>query len=100
MPARPNFHNARIDGGQVRVNGESPDDTADLIDIRVTLAQGARVASASVERVATPWEAVLDVTDPEGEAPDFQTGDVVAIGIEYRAVNHTTISWAQPLSIN
>jgi hypothetical protein len=103
MGTRPNFHGAMIDSGKVRVAGESPDDTQadidDMIDVRVTLAQGNRVASASVDTVTTPWEAMLDVTDPEGKGDDFHVGDAVAMGVEYRVTNNLTITWAQPVTI-
>ena len=103
MPPRNAFTSATIDNGKVRVTGESPGDNVadidELIDVRVTLTQGNRVASATIDTVTNPWEAFVDVTDPEGKGDDFQVGAAVAMAIEYRVTNSKTITWVQPLMI-
>jgi hypothetical protein len=100
MAARPNFTEVEIDGDTVQVHGVSdPSEVADIVDIRVILAQGRRVAGGPVEKPGSPWVANLPVRDPEGASADFQVGEVLAFGVETHRENLLTITWAQMLQI-
>jgi hypothetical protein len=106
MAFRPNFLGARIEDTNVRVSGTSDEeDTDDILDIRVTLVQGeriateSRVATESVARVSSVWNAFIPVVDPEGKGADFRPGPVAAFGVEWRRTNATQITWAQSLTI-
>jgi hypothetical protein len=106
MAFKPNFLGAQIDGGNVRVSGTSDDDdTDDILDIRVTLVQGkriateSRVATDSVAKVTSVWNAFLPIVDPEGKGGDFEPGPVAAFGVEWRRTHATQITWAQSLTI-
>jgi hypothetical protein len=101
MPARPNFTDARIIGDNVRVEGRSdPDDPdlADILDIRVVLVQGERMASKSVEEISEVWHADLPVSDAAVPG-EFGTGDAVAFGVESRSENLLTITWTETVTI-
>jgi hypothetical protein len=101
MPFRPNFTDAKIDGEDVRVEGVSDEDsTDDILDIRVTLAQGdERIERGSVGKVTSVWNVRVPVKDPSGQAADFGPGPVVAFGVETRRKDSTTTTWAQTLRI-
>ena len=106
MGFKPNFIAAQVLDGRVRVSGTSDeDDTDDILDIRVTLVQGdriateSRVASESVATVTSVWNAFFPVVDPEANGGDFRPGEVVAFGVEWRKTNATQITWAQTLTI-
>jgi hypothetical protein len=106
MPVRPGFLGAQLDGDKIRVSGTSDEeDTDDILDIRVTLVQGDRIAtesrveSESVARVTSVWNAFFPVVDPKGEGGDFRPGQVAAFGVEWRKTNATQITWAQSLTI-
>jgi hypothetical protein len=92
MPARPNFTDAQLVDGKVRVEGKSDDDIADLLEIRITLVQGAQIAAASVPQISAVWNAELP-------AAGFQKGDAVAFGVETRSTNFLTMTWTEPLKI-
>jgi hypothetical protein len=106
MAVRPNFTGAQLVGDKVRVAGVSDEeDTEDILDIRVTLVQGdriaseSRVASGGVTRVTSVWNVPFPVTDPEAKGGDFRPGPAVAFGVETRRTNFTTITWAETLTI-
>jgi hypothetical protein len=100
MPIRPNFTDVQLSGDTVEVHGLSADDElGDLLDIRVVLSQGKRIGRAGVGRIVSAWQADLPVTDPDGGAPDYQTGEAVAFGIETHGENLRTITWAQTVQI-
>jgi hypothetical protein len=107
MPVKPNFTDVQLTGNVVRVSGVSDEeDPADILDIRITLVQGdriasdlTRVASESVTNLGTNWNAVFPVHDPNGQAADFRRGPVSAFGVEIRMTNATTTTWAQALTI-
>jgi hypothetical protein len=101
MPARPNFTDAQIIGDTVRVEGRSdPDDPnlADILDIRVVLVQGERMASGSVEQISEVWHADLPVSDAAVPG-SFAAGDAVAFGVETRSENLLTITWTETVTI-
>jgi hypothetical protein len=108
MAIKPNFTDAKLMGTEVRVFGVSDeDDSADILDIRITLVQGDRVASDSqrvasrpVTNLGTNWNAVFPVHDPDGQQADFRRGPVSAFGVEIRRTNATTTTWAQALTID
>lgn len=87
------FSSLRRGDGTIVLSGQSdPDPPGDILDIRVILAQGERIAPASVENPSESWN--VDVP-----AEGFVSGPAVAFGIETRRVNATTITWAQPFDI-
>jgi hypothetical protein len=100
MMFKPNFTDVQIDGDTVHVFGTSdPEDQQDILDIRVILAQegraaggSARISGGSVAKVSSAWQADLP---SEG----FAAGPAVAFGVETRRENVTTITWAQPVTI-
>jgi hypothetical protein len=108
MPVKPNFTDAQLMGNVVRVSGVSDEeDPADILDLRITLVQGdrvasdsRRVASESVTNLGTNWSAVFPVHDPNEQEADFRRGPVSAFGVEIRMTNATTTTWAQALTIN
>jgi hypothetical protein len=93
MPARPNFTDVQLVDGSVRVEGRSDDDIADLVDIRIVLVQGNRIASGSVENIQAVWNAMLPANQ------GFQAGDAVAFGVETRSTNFLTMTWTEPVTI-
>ena len=100
MPARPNFTGAQIVGDTVRVTGASDeDDTEDILDIRVTLVQGDRIASEPVPEATSVWNAAFPVKDPEAKGGDFGPGPAAVFGVETHKTNLTTISWVEALTI-
>jgi hypothetical protein len=92
MAARPNFTDAQLINGKVRVEGKSDDDISDLVDIRIVLVQGAQIAAGNVPQISAVWNAEL----PAG---GFQKGDAVAFGIETRSTNFLTMAWTEPVTI-
>jgi hypothetical protein len=92
MPARPNFTDAQLVDGTVRVEGRSDDDISDVVDIRVVLVQGDRIAAGSVETIQAVWHARL----ADGA---FTPGDAVAFGVETRSTNFLTMTWTEPVKI-
>ena len=72
MAFRPNFTAALLDKGSVTVSGTSSD-TADVLDIAVSLQQGGRVARRSVVKIDGAW-------DVRFENEGFVAGPVVAVG--------------------
>jgi hypothetical protein len=93
MPARPNFTDAQLVNGKVRVEGRSDDDISDVVDIRIVLVQGDRIGAASVEQISAVWHA-------EVESPTaFETGEAVAFGVETRSENFLTMTWTEPVTI-
>ncbi len=100
MAIRPNFTDVVIDGNTVEVHGVSDDkELAEILDIRVVLAQGDRIAGGRAEPGFSSWKANVTVADPTGEAQDFEVGDAVAFGVETHRENLTTITWAQTVQI-
>jgi hypothetical protein len=95
MPARPNFTDAQLIDGTVRVEGKSDDDISDLVDIRIVLVQGDRISSGTVSNIQAVWHAEL----PAASTGAFQVGDAVAFGIETRSTNLLTMTWTQPVKI-
>ena len=98
---KPNFTDARIIGDTVRVEGVSdPDDPdlADILDIRVVLVQGERMAGGSVEQISGVWHADLPVSDAAAPG-SFHAGDAVAFGVETRSANLLTMTWTETVSI-
>jgi hypothetical protein len=95
MPARPNFTDAQLVNGKVRVEGKSDDDIADLLDIRIILVQGKEIAAGNVTNPQAVWHAMLETAGPGA----FKVGDAVAFGIETRSTNFLTMTWTQPVQI-
>jgi hypothetical protein len=93
MPARPNFTDAQLVNGKVRVEGRSDDDISDLVDIRVVLVQGDRIGAASVEQISAVWNVQVEASTA------FDRGDAVAFGVETRSQNFLTMSWTEPVTI-
>lgn len=100
MPAKPNFtEEAQLTDGSVRVEGQSPD-LSDIVDIRVALMQGSQVTIAQVDKLGSPWHAILpDPQGPDAGSVDFQPGLAMALGIEAHRENSMTISWSEPVTI-
>lgn len=100
MGTRPNFaDDAQLTDGSVRVEGKSPD-LSGILDIRVGLVQGDQVTSAKVDKLGSPWHAILpDPEGPDASSVEFQPGLAVAFGIEIHRENLTTISWSEPVTI-
>jgi hypothetical protein len=96
MPGKPGFTDVQIVGDKVRVGGTSDADVSDVVDIRVTLVQGKRIAAGPVTQIATDWKAELPVRDPAG---DFQKGEAVAFGVETRSENLFTMTWTETVTI-
>lgn len=99
MPARPNFTDVQIIDGVVRVEGRSDDDLEDIVDIRVVLVQGERIAGGPVDEIASSWHADLPVTDPATRSGDFRPGEAVAFGVETRSENLLTMTWTETVTI-
>jgi hypothetical protein len=100
MSAKPNFTDVELVDDTVSVGGVSDEeDLSDIIDIRVVLAQGERVASGQVDKLVSAWHANLPVKDPEAEAEDFGAGPAVAFGVQTHRENFTTISWIETVTI-
>jgi hypothetical protein len=98
MPARPNFTDAQLVDGKVRVEGRSDEeDLPDIVDIRVVLVQGDRITAGTVEQISTVWRAELPATDPN--SGDFQVGEAVAFGWETHKTNVFTMTWTEPVEI-
>jgi hypothetical protein len=95
MAARPNFTDAQLINGKVRVEGKSDDDISDLVDIRIVLVQGDRISAETVANIQAVWHAEL----PAAATGTFQVGDAVAFGIETRSTNFLTMTWTQPVQI-
>jgi hypothetical protein len=91
MAFRPKFTAALLDKGSVTVSGTSSD-TADVLDIAVSLQQGGRVARRSVVKIDGAW-------DVRFENEGFVAGPVVAVGVESRREHLTTTTWTQTLAI-
>jgi hypothetical protein len=94
MSARPNFSDARLAGGVVRVNGSSdPDPADDIVAIRVVLSQGAQVTTGDVRGFGENWN--VDLPDD-----GFSAGPATAFGVESRKENATVTTWAQGVQIS
>jgi hypothetical protein len=101
MATKPNFTNAQLLDGFVRVEGRSDiDDVPDIVDIRVVLVQGDRITAGSVEQIAEVWRAELPANDPSTGSGDFQVGAAVAFGWETHKQNFLTMTWTEPLEIH
>jgi len=98
---RPNFVALKLIGDTVRAEGISDDeDVDDIIDIRVVLAQGDRIAAGPVDKLGvSAWHADLPVDDPEAKSA-FHVGDAVVFGAQTHKENVTTTIWAQTLPIS
>jgi hypothetical protein len=92
---KPNFTDAQLINGKVRVEGKSDDDISDLIDIRIVLVQGDRISAGTVTNIQAVWHAEL----PAASTGAFQVGDAVAFGTETRSTNFLTLTWTQPVQI-
>jgi hypothetical protein len=102
VATKPNFTDARIIGDNVRVEGRSDPsdpDLADIVDIRVVLVQGERMAGGSVEQISEVWHADLPVSDAAAPGA-FRACDAVAFGVETRSENFLTMTWTETVSIN
>jgi hypothetical protein len=100
MPAKPNFTDAQLIDGIVRVEGESfEDDLPEIVDIRVVLVQDNRITAGSVQQIGAVWRAELPASDPSSRSGDFEAGDAVAFGWETHKQNALTITWTEPLTI-
>jgi hypothetical protein len=95
MATRPNFTDAQLINGTVRVEGKSDDDISDLVDIRIVLVQGDRISAGTVENIQAVWHAEL----PAAGTGAFQPGDAVAFGVETRSTNFLTMTWTEPVKI-
>jgi hypothetical protein len=82
----------RGDGTLVLTGQSDPDPPGDILDIRVILAQGERIAPATVDDLSESWNVHVP-------AEGFVPGPAVAFGIETRRANATTVTWAQPFDI-
>ena len=103
MGYRPNFTGVELRGSTVHVHGLSapgdPEFLADIVDIRVVLVQGRRLARATADQLRSDWVARVPVADPAGAGPDFHLGDAVAYGVETHEVNAMTITWIEGVTI-
>jgi hypothetical protein len=98
MPGKPNFTDAQLVDGSVRVEGKSdPDDVPEIVDIRVVLVQDGRIAAGNVEQIQEVWKAELPASDPS--SGDFQRGEAVAFGWETHKENFLTMTWTEPVNI-
>jgi hypothetical protein len=98
MPGKPNFTDAQLVDGKVRVEGASDEeDLPDIVDIRVVLVQGDRITAGNVEQILTAWSAELPASDPT--AGDFEVGKAVAFGWQTHAENFLTMTWTEPVDI-
>jgi hypothetical protein len=98
MPARPNFTDAQLVDGKVRVEGRSAqEDLPEIVDIRVVLVQGDRITAGSVDQISEVWRAELPARDPTGG--DFTVGKAVAFGWETHRENFLTMTWTEPVEI-
>jgi hypothetical protein len=98
---RPNFTDARITGDVVRIEGRSDPadpDLTDILDIRVTLVQGERMASRSVEQISEVWHAELPVSDAAAPG-EFRAGEAVVFGVEARKENLLTMTWTETVTV-
>jgi hypothetical protein len=93
MPTRPNFTDAQLVNGKVRVEGRSDDDISDIVDIRIVLVQGDRIGAASVEQISSVWHAEVEAVSA------FHTGEAVAFGVETRSKNFLMMTWTEPVKI-
>jgi hypothetical protein len=101
MPSRPNFTDARIIDDNVRVEGRSDPndpDLADILDIRVVLVQGERMASVFVKGISEVWHVELPVSDAAVPG-EFRRGDAVAFGVEARSATLLTMTWTETVTI-
>lgn len=91
---KPNFTDVRRDGHDLIVSGASdPDDVADILEIRVVLTQGDKIATpVAAGAIGASW----NVSVP---ADGFDDGTAVAFGIETHREHATTITWSQALNI-
>jgi hypothetical protein len=96
MPGKPGFTDVQIVGDNVEVVGESDADASEIVDIRVTLVQGKRVAAAPVTGIGSSWKAELPVSDPAG---DFHAGEAVAFGVETQREELLPLTWAETVTI-
>ena len=100
MPAKPNFTDAQLIDGVVRVEGRSAiEDVPEIVDIRVVLVQGDRITAGSVEQISEVWRAELPASDPSASSGDFQAGGAVAFGWETHRENFLTMTWTEPVQI-
>jgi hypothetical protein len=98
MATRPNFTDAQLVDGVVRVEGRSDEeDLPEIVDIRVVLVQGDRITAGKVDQITTVWIAELAATDPN--AGDFEAGQAVAFGWETHKTNAFTMTWTEPVTI-
>jgi hypothetical protein len=91
---RPNFTDIARSGTDLIVNGASdPDAVDDIVEIRVVLTQGDKIAApVTVASIFASWK--VDVP-----ADGFEDGTAVAFGIETHREHATTITWSQALDI-
>jgi hypothetical protein len=92
MSFRPNFTRVDHVGGSIVVNGTSGLPADDILIIQVVLSQAGQTVRESAQFVSQDWS----VTIP---AEGFTPGPAVAIGVEIRQENATTITWAEVLEI-
>jgi hypothetical protein len=94
VPPRPNFTGMKRNGDNLILSGTS-EASEEVLDIHVVLTQKDRVpapASIRVTRIGTFWDAVIP-------AEKFVPGPAVAFGVETRAVNATTTTWVEQVTI-
>jgi hypothetical protein len=90
---KPNFTGIGRDGTDLVVSGASdPGSIADILSIHVTIAQGATIERALVERIGASWNLRIP-------AQGFDDGPAVVFGVEARRENATTTTWSQALNI-
>jgi hypothetical protein len=100
MATKPNFTDAQLIDGVVRVEGRSDiDDIPEIVDIRVVLVQGDRITAGSVDQISEVWRAELPASDPSARSGDFQAGGAVAFGWETHKQNFLTMTWTEPVEI-
>jgi hypothetical protein len=91
---RPNFTDVTRSGDNLLVSGVSdPDAVGDIVEIRVVLTQGEKIADpVTVDSIGAEW----GVNVP---AAGFEDGKAVAFGIETHRPHATTITWSQALDV-
>ena len=93
MSARPNFTSVHHTGGTIVLRGTSdPTPDGDIVSIQVVLSQSGQSTPASVDGIGGEWSVAV-------AAEGFNDGTAVAVGIETRRENATTITWAQAVEI-
>jgi hypothetical protein len=91
MVFKANFTSLMRDSDTIRVLGKS-EEAADVIEIRVVLAQGEKLERGILDQVDESW--VVEIP-----ADGFEAGPAFVFGVETRRTNLTTVTWAESLTI-